>query len=305
MLRCARARNAVSNLPETEGRNPRSLGFDLLTTPDLVALLIEEQREAIEAVLTVRALIASVVDGIVARILAGGRLHYVGAGTSGRLGMLDAAEMPPTFGTPPELVCAHIAGGMTALVRAIEGAEDDGDAGASEMRGHVAPGDAVIGLSASGGATYVVRAVEAARAIGALTVGVANTADARLLRAAEFPIALATGSEPLAGSTRLKAGTSQKVLLNTISTAVMVRLGKTYDNLMIDVVATNAKLRDRARRLFLQVVGGDEASADALLEATEGRVKPAVLMGRLGISAQEAYDLLARHDGSLRASLGD
>jgi len=295
----------MSDLPQTEGRNPRSVGLDRLGTPALVELLAEEQRAAVDAVIGQRDVVATVVDAIAVRLRAGGRLHYVGAGTSGRLGYLDASEMPPTFGTPRDLVCPHIAGGVEAITRAIEGAEDDGEAGAREMRDHVRPDDAVIGISASGGAPYVVRALETARAIGAYTVGVANSEETAVHRAAEIAIVLRTGPEPLTGSTRLKAGTSQKVLLNTISTAVMVRSHKVYDNLMIDVVATNEKLRGRSQRLVSHLTGLDAARAQALIAAAGGSVKTAALMGLRGLDADAARALLAEHGGSLRASLGE
>jgi len=295
----------MSDLPQTEGRNPRSIGLDLLATPDLVELLADEQRAAVDAVVQQRDVIATVVDAVAARLRAGGRLHYVGAGTSGRLGYLDASEMPPTFGTPRDLVCPHIAGGVEAITRAIEGAEDDGEAGAAEMRDHVKAGDAVIGISASGGAPYVVRALETARAIGAYTVGVANSEDTPIHRAAETAIVLRTGPEPLTGSTRLKAGTSQKLLLNTISTAVMVRSNKVYDNLMIDVVATNEKLRGRSQRLVSHLTGLEAGPANALIAAAGGSVKTAALMGLRNLDAETARALLAEHGGSLRASLGE
>jgi N-acetylmuramic acid 6-phosphate etherase len=293
----------MTGLPQTEARNPRSEGLDLLSTPALVELLADEHRAAVDAVVSQRDVIAAVVDEVSARLRAGGRLHYVGAGTSGRLGYLDASEMPPTFGTPRDLVCAHIAGGVEALTRAIEGAEDDGDAGAAEMRDHVAAGDAVIGISASGGAPYVVRAIETARAIGAYTVGVANSEEAPLHRVAQTAIVLRSGPEPLTGSTRLKAGTAQKLLLNTISTAAMVRLGKTFDNLMVDMVATNEKLRGRAQRLVSTITGLDADAARALLGAAAGNVKVASLMGRRGIDAASARALLTERGGSLRACL--
>ncbi len=295
----------MSELPQTEGRNPRSEGLDLLATPALVELLADEQRAAVDAVVAERDTIAKVVDEASKRLLAGGRLHYVGAGTSGRLGYLDASEMPPTFGTPRDLICAHIAGGIEALTRAIEGAEDDGDAGAAEMRDHVHPGDAVIGISASGGAPYVARALETARAIGAYTVGVANSEHTAVHRAAETAIVLRSGPEPLTGSTRLKAGTSQKLLLNTISTAIMVRLGKTYGNLMIDVVATNEKLRGRAQRLVSHLTGLDASAARELLKASGGSVKVASLMGMRGLDLDAARALLAERGGSLRESLAE
>lgn len=289
---------------QTEERNRETAGLDCLSTEDLVNVLAVEQRKAPDAVASQCARIAIAVDHIAARLRAGGRLHYLGAGTSGRLGFLDASEMPPTFGTDPALICAHIAGGLGALTRAVEGAEDDGEAGAGEMRGHVHAGDAVVGISASGGAAYVVRAIESARAAGAWTLGVSNNAGSLLGSAADLEIVLATGPEPLTGSTRLLAGTSQKVLLNTLSTAVMVRLGKVYDNLMVDVVATNNKLRVRALRLVMDLTAGDEVRARELLAAADGNVKLAVLIGRLGVGAEEGRSILRSSGGSLRGGLG-
>jgi N-acetylmuramic acid 6-phosphate etherase len=287
-------------LPKTEERNPRTEGLDVLDTPSLVALLLDEQCEAARAALAQAHAIASAADEIAKRLLAGGRLHYVGAGTSGRLGVLDAAEMPPTFGTPLDLVCAHIAGGDAALRRAIEGAEDDAEAGEAQMRDHVRSRDAVVGVSASGGAPFVVRAVAYARACGAYTVAIANTAPSPLASAAEASIVLDTGAEPLTGSTRLKAGTSQKIALNAISTTVMVRLGKVYDNLMVDVVATNAKLRRRALRLVRTLTGLEETQAQAQLDAAGGSVKIAVVMARRGLDPESAKEALRREGGMLR-----
>lgn len=292
-----------TNLPETEKINPRTKGLDELTTPDLVRLLADEQRAAIHSVVAVDVALATAVDEISRRMRAGGRLHYFGAGTSGRLGFLDASEMPPTFGTDPQLVCGHIAGGPQALIRAVEGAEDDAEAGAREVNEHVQPGDALVGISASGGAPYVIGAVRAARAIGAWTLGVANSAGAPLAEAADLGIVLQTGPEPLTGSTRLKAGTSQKILLNTLSTAVMVRLGKVHDNLMVDVVATNNKLRNRALRLVIGLTQASEEQAQQLLQEAGGSVKLAVVMHRKGVDAQQARALLDAHHDSLRATL--
>jgi N-acetylmuramic acid 6-phosphate etherase len=293
----------VSDLPATEAINARSAGLDTMPTPELIELLAAEHRAAVDAVLAASSALATAVDGIVLRLRDGGRLHYVGAGSSGRIGALDAAEMPPTFGTAPELVCAHIAGGNAALTRAVEGAEDDGAAGSASIEACVRSRDAVVGLSASGGAPFVVGAIERARAIGAFTVGIASVDGSALAGAAELPIVLATGAEALAGSTRLKAGTAQKIALNTLSTAVMVRLGKVYDNLMVDVVAGNAKLRSRALRLVRHLTGVDDARAHELLAQSGGRVKVAVLMARRNLGAQKAVELLERHRGSLRAAL--
>jgi N-acetylmuramic acid 6-phosphate etherase len=293
----------MNDLPQTEQVNPRTAGMDELTTAQLVRVLADEQVLAAQSVLPSTDLIACAVDEIAARLRNGARLHYVGAGTSGRLGFLDASEMPPTFGTDPSLVCAHIAGGARALTRAVEGAEDDADAGANEMRDHVTLGDAVVGLSASGGAPFVVAAIKAARELGAWTLGVANSPGSALVAAADLGIVLQTGAEPLAGSTRLKAGTSQKILLNTLSTATMVRLGKVHDNLMIDVVATNQKLRDRALRLVARLAQIDDAQAGKLLAASAGSVKVAVVMAATGADSARAREILRSNEGSLRRSI--
>lgn len=293
----------MHELPPTERANPHTSDLDDLSTPDLVRVLLEEQRAAAQAVGAASGGIAKAVDSIAARLERGGRLHYVGAGTSGRLGMLDASEMPPTFGTDSQLVHAHIAGGAEALVRAVEGAEDDAETGEREMRACVRADDAVVGISASGGAPYVRAALDAARAIGALTVAVTNAPDSTLQHAAEIAVVVETGAEPLTGSTRLKAGTAQKIVLNTISTAVMVRLGKTYGNLMVDVVATNAKLRSRATRLVMQLADVREDRARELLQEAGWRVKVAAVMGRRGSNAHDAAAVLERNKGSLRRSL--
>ena len=293
----------MSDLPATEGRSERTRDLDTRATVDVVRLIVDDQRRAADAVLAQRAAIAQVVEEISQRVRAGGRVHYVGAGTSGRLGVLDASEMPPTFGTDPALVCAHVAGGDRALRAAIEGAEDDASAGDAEMRDHVAAGDAVLGLSASGGAPYVAAALRAARARGAYTVAIVNARGSLLAAIAQEAIVLETGPEVLAGSTRLKAGTAQKIALNAISTAVMVRIGKVYDNLMVDVVATNEKLRGRARRLVCALGGVDADRASELLAQAGGRVKTAVVMARRGVDANEAAALLAREHGVLRALL--
>jgi N-acetylmuramic acid 6-phosphate etherase len=291
----------VSGLPPTEGRQAESSGLDLLETQELVDLLVRDQAQAAAAVRTQTSTLARAVEGIVTRLRAGGRLHYIGSGTSGRLAVLDASEMPPTFGTPPDLVCAHIAGGDSALRTAIEGAEDDARAGEAAMSGHVAAGDAVVGISASGGARYVVAALEHARAIGALTVAITSSDASALVAAAELAIVLPTGAEALSGSTRLKAGTAQKITLNTLSTAIMVRLGKVHDNLMIDVVATNEKLRGRAERLVRDLTGAGDACVRAALDAAEGSVKVAVVMIARGMDAAQARTLLQSE--SLRSLL--
>lgn len=297
-------RAAVSaSIPPTERASARSRGLDLFKAADLVELLVADQRESVDAVLAQTGAIAEVVEEITRLLARGGSLHYVGAGTSARIAMLDAAEMPPTFGTLPELVRAHVAGGATALTRSVEGAEDDAQAGEAVARDAVRSGDAVVGISASGGAPFVVAAVERARALGAYTVALTSVAGSPLERAAERAVVLETGSEVLTGSTRLKAGTAQKIALNTISTAVMVRLGKVYGNLMVDVVATNRKLRLRALRLVRELAGVEEQRAKELLEEAGGSVKVAVVMHRRGFDAAHARTLLDSHHGSLRRSL--
>jgi N-acetylmuramic acid 6-phosphate etherase len=289
--------------PATEARNAATRGLDLMPTEELVGVLVGEQADAAAAVARAAPALARAVDGISERLRAGGTLHYVGAGTSGRLATLDAAECPPTFGTPPSLVVAHIAGGATALVAAVEGAEDDAAAGAAVLRDRVGAADAVVGISASGGARYVVAALETARAAGALTIAVTGVAGSSLARAADMAIVVETGAEPIAGSTRMRAGTAQKVVLNALSTATMVRLGRVHDNVMVDVVATNAKLRERAERLVRELTGAGAARARELLALAGGNVKVAVVIERRGVDAAEARARLQGSGGFLRPHL--
>lgn len=290
-------------LPVTELADETTAQLDLQPTQELVAALAGAQLDAVHAVIAQTPALAQLADGVAERLAQGGVLHYVGAGTSGRLAVLDAAEMPPTFSTPPGMVCAHIAGGDAALVRAVEGAEDDAEAGAAEMRNHVRSGDAVVGISASGGAPYVVAAIREAREIGAMTAAVVNAGASPLAAAAEIAIVLGTGREPIAGSTRMKAGTAQKVALNTLSTAVMVKLGKVYGNLMVDVAATNDKLRKRALRLVQTIAGVDEERARELLAQADGSVKVAVVIAGRSVDATQARALLQERNGRLRELL--
>lgn len=291
-----------SSLPPTERTHERSEGLDRLSTPALVELLVSEQRIAVDAVLFAKDEIAIAIEEIALRLRRGGTMHYAGAGSSGRIAVLDAAEMPPTFGTPPELVRAHIAGGPPAVERSIEGAEDDAAAGTAAMQ-EVVSGDAVVGISASGGAAFVLAAIESARRVGAYTVAVTSVAQSPLARAAHVAIVLNTGAEVLTGSTRLKAGTAQKIALNAISTAVMVRLGKVHGNRMVDLVATNAKLRARALRLVCELARVEEGRARELLDAANGRVKAAIVMERQSVDAAQAQVLLDAKGGSLRSLL--
>jgi N-acetylmuramic acid 6-phosphate etherase len=291
----------TGQLPATEAVDPGTAEIDALGSLDLARVLVAAQRVAVDAAAAAAGDLARAIDAVAAAVAAGRRVFVVGAGTSGRLGVLDAAELPPTFGVDPSLVQAYIAGGDAALRRAVEGAEDDTAAGAAAIAAARA-GDVVIGLSASGGAPFVRAAIAASRARGALTIAIVNAPGSPLSTEAEIGIVLATGAEPIAGSTRMKAGTAQKIALNTISTGAMIRLGKTYGNRMIDVVATNAKLRDRALRLVRELCA--DADAAELLEAAGGRVKTAVTMARLGCDRAAAEVALAAAQGRLAAVIG-
>lgn len=294
----------MAELPLTEQQNPSTTDLDVLGTVDLLHRINDEDRRVAWAVEREIPTIAGAVDAIADRLRAGGRLHYFGAGTSGRLGVLDASEMPPTFSTPSDLVVAHIAGGRRALTEAVENAEDDERSGADEAEASgIRAGDAVVGLSASGAAAYVIGALRAARANGALTVAVVNTARSPLAALAHIVISPLAGPEILTGSTRLKAGTAQKLVLNMLSTAVMVRLGKVHGNAMVDLQPTNAKLRARAKRIVVQIGGVSDADAQAALEANGWRVKAAVVALALRCTPAEAAERLAQSAGSLRVAL--
>ena len=278
--------------------------LDRRSSLDLVRLM--NQEDATVAAVVGRALpaIAAAVDATAERLRAGGRLVYVGAGSAGRLGLLDASEWGPTFGAPEGQVVALIAGGSAAVTSAVEGAEDDEEAGAADVAGlGLVAADAVVGISASGRTPYVLGAIRHAEAVGALTIGIACNAGAALSRAVAHPIEVQTGPEVVAGSTRLKAGTAQKLVLNMLSTAAMVRLGKTYGDLMVDVRPTNDKLRDRARRIVAQAAGVDDARAEAALTAAGGQVKVAVVMLRCQVPAERAAALVEAAGGNLRPAL--
>ncbi|MER5349224.1 N-acetylmuramic acid 6-phosphate etherase [Kitasatospora sp. NPDC002551] len=290
--------------PATEAVRPEWAGLDRLGTLELLRLLNTEDRTVAKAVAEQLPRIAVVVDAVAERMARGGRLVYAGAGTAGRLGVLDASECPPTFGTAPGQVMGVIAGGPQALVRAVEGAEDRPELAAADLAALGLGGeDTVVGVSASGRTPYTVAAVRRARAAGALGVGLAGTTGSPLVAAAELGIEVVTGPEVVAGSTRLKAGTAQKLVLNLLSTAVMVRLGKTYGNLMVDVRAGNAKLRDRALRIVTEITGAEEETALRALAATGGAVKDAVLVVLAGVDAPAAARLLTASGGRLREAL--
>ncbi|MEV7022690.1 N-acetylmuramic acid 6-phosphate etherase [Kitasatospora sp. NPDC093558] len=288
----------------TETVRPDWAGIDQLPTLDLLHLMNAEDRTVPMAVAGQLERIAAVVDGAAERMRRGGRLVYAGAGTAGRLGVLDAAECPPTFGTDPGLVVGLIAGGPAAVTSAAEGAEDRADLAEADLAAlALTPADTVIGVSASGRTPYAVAAVRYARAAGALTVGLAGNRGSALAGAAELPIEVVTGPEVLAGSTRLKAGTAQKLVLNLVSTAVMVRLGRTYGNLMVDVRATNTKLRERARRIVTEATGAADEDVRRALTATDGRAKDAILVLLADVDAPAAARLLTDCDGRLREAL--
>lgn len=295
------------SLPTTELVNPNTENLDRLPTVEMLARINDEDATVAAAVRAALPQVARAVDVIAEALRAGGRLIYVGAGTSGRLGCLDAAECLPTFGVPPEMVFGIIAGGERALLRAIEGAEDDREAGEAAIdAANVGENDVVVGISASGGAPYVRGAVTRARARGAkATVSVANSPNAPLSGDVDIAIEVVTGPEVIQGSTRLKAGTGQKMVLNMLTTGAMVRIGKTYGNRMVDVQATNKKLVNRSRRLVRDLGGvGTDAEADALLERAGGSVKKAIVLARRGVGPEEADRLLAEADGFLSVVLG-
>jgi N-acetylmuramic acid 6-phosphate etherase len=296
----------MDDLAPTEAANPSTADIDMLDTRSLVARINAEDRVAASAVERALDAIATAVDEIAQRLRRGGRLHYFGAGTSGRLGVLDAAEIPPTFSVDPRIVVGHIAGGAAALSRAVEEAEDDASAGADEAaNAGIGPEDAVVGLSASGSAAYVVGAVEAARRAGALTVAITNAPGSALAKSASIAIVLETGAEAIAGSTRMKAASAQRMTLTALSTAVMVRLGKVHGNLMVDLTATNKKLRARALRLTQLLTGRDQDDALRALRDSGYRVKVAAVMLARDCGADDARAALDARDGSLREALAD
>src|SRR5438309_514397 len=287
----------------TERANPRSRARDLRGRRAVAALMNREDRRAVLAVGRVRSAIASAVRMIVGALRGGGRLFFVGAGTSGRLGVLEAAECPPTFGTAPRLVQAIMAGGRGAVFRSREGAEDDEVAARQAVRARVRRGDVVVGISASGVTPFVRSALEAARRRGAGTVLVTCNARGLGRLADQVRIAPATGPEVLAGSTRLKAGTATKLVLNTLTTASMTGLGRVYGNRMVDLQPRSAKLRERALRLVAELGGVSRPRARAALNASGRNVRLAIVMARSGVTAVEALRALAKAGGSLRTAL--
>lgn len=291
-----------TSLPPTERRNPRSAALDELDTLGVLQLLNAEDRVAVDAAAAVLPQLAPVVEQAAERLRRGGTVHYFGAGTSGRLGVLDASELMPTFNLEPGRVVGHIAGGSAALVDAVENAEDSEEAGRRDAA-RLGADDVAIGLAASGSTPYVGGALSAAAEAGAETVLISNNPRAPLADRAGTVLTLDTGAEVVTGSTRLKAGTAQKLVLNGFSTALMIAIGRTWQNLMVSVVATNAKLRDRTVRILQEATGLQEEPARELLERADGELKVALVATLADVAVETARSLLGRHDGSVREAL--
>jgi N-acetylmuramic acid 6-phosphate etherase len=288
----------------SESRNPETMDLDALSTLEMVTRFNQQDATVAEAVKATLPQVAQAVDAAAEALLAGGRIVYMGAGTSGRLGILDAAECPPTFGVSHDLVVGLIAGGPGALLKAVEGAEDNPQFGEQDLRGiNLEARDLVVGLAASGRTPYVLGGLAYARSCGCTTVAISCNPDSAIARAADIAISPVVGPEALTGSTRLKSGTAQKLVLNMLSTGAMVKFGKVFQNLMVDMKATNAKLVDRACRMLMEATGAPRERAEGLLAQTDYEVKPAILMELAGLDAATARARLAEHRGYLRAAL--
>ncbi len=291
----------------TERRNPRTTGIDTASALQIVELLSAEDAAVPAAVARAAAEIARGIEMLEAAFRAGGRLFYIGAGTSGRLGVLDASECPPTFGTDPGMVQGIIAGGHKAMFRSVEGAEDDVNAGIAAIDGEqVTPADVVVGIAASGTTPYVRAGLGRAQARGARTILVSMSEPPPLMReTCDLCITVLVGPEAVTGSTRMKAGTATKLVLNTLTTGAMIRLGKTWGHFMVDLKAWNAKLQDRSERILMEVTGAAREEARGALDAAGGSVKVAIVMLRRQVGKAEAEALLTTHQGRLRAIVGD
>lgn len=288
----------------TETPHPDHAQLDQYPLPELIAALLDDQARAVHAVRAAAPAIAAAVEAMLPRIAAGGRLIYVGAGTSGRIGVLDSVELHPTFSWPQERALAVLAGGQPAMFASVEGVEDKPEQGAADVRRlYPAPHDVLLLLAASGTTPYVLGALQAARKLGAYTIGIANNAGSPLAREADLGITVDTGPEIISGSTRLKAGTAQKIVLNTLSSALMVRLHKVYGNLMVDLQPTNAKLMARAVRLTMHATGADATAARHVLEQCRFHVKVAIVALLRQVDVDQAQAWLDAADGSVRAAL--
>lgn len=288
----------------SETRNPQTMDLDALTTIELVNRFNQQDTLVAEAVKATLPEVAKAVDAAATALKAGGRIIYMGAGTSGRLGVLDASECPPTFGVPHGLVVGLIAGGPGALLKAVEGAEDNAQLGEDDLKAlSLKAEDLVVGLAASGRTPYVIGGLKYANAVGCATVAVSCNPDSPIAQEADIAISPVVGPEALTGSTRLKSGTAQKLVLNMISTGAMVKFGKVYQNLMVDMKATNIKLVDRACRMLIEATGVTRDVAESVLKQTDFDVKPAILMVLTGLDAPAARAKLTAHQGFLRAAL--
>jgi N-acetylmuramic acid 6-phosphate etherase len=291
-------------LPTTEARNPASEKIDTLSALEIVRLMNDEDSRVPAAVAREAEAIARAVEVIADRLRGGGRLVYIGAGTSGRLGVLDASECPPTFSTPPEIVVGLIAGGYGALTRAVEGAEDHPEAVVDDLNKiNLSSRDVLVGIATSGRTPYVIGGLNHARRIGAFAIGLACNDGSALADAADLMITPVVGPEVISGSTRLKAGTATKLVLNMLTTGAMVLLGKTYGNLMVDLKATNAKLVIRTRRIVAELTGLSESEAEQQLARCGGELKTAVVAHRHNVSAEAARERLIQAGGQLRRAL--
>ncbi|WP_431945236.1 N-acetylmuramic acid 6-phosphate etherase [Actinacidiphila sp. bgisy167] len=289
----------------TETRNERTAELDRMPVSELLSVMNAEDQTVALAVREALPDIGTAVEAVTESLRRGGRLIYLGSGTSGRIGLLDAVECPPTFGTAPEQVVGLLSGGPGAFIVAVEGAEDEPERAVADLDEiGVGDNDTVVGLAASGRTPYVIGGLKHAAARGAVTVSVACNRDALVSRYADIPIEVPTGPEILTGSTRLKGGTAEKMVCNMLSTASMVRLGKVYGNLMVDVRATNAKLVDRARRMVVQATGADPDTAAQALSAANGHAKTAIVMLLTGTTAEEAARRIAQADGDTRTAAG-
>ncbi len=287
----------------TERRNPNTMNIDGMSALEIVTTINREDALVAEAIRPALPAVAALVDVIVAALEAGGRLIYVGAGTSGRLGVLDAVECPPTYGVDPGMVVGLIAGGDPALRRSVEGAEDDEELAGRDMAAlSVTARDVVVGIAASGRTPYTLAAMRRGHEAGAVVGCIVNSPDSPMAAAADFPIVVVVGPEVVTGSTRMKSGTAQKLVLNMLSTASMIRLGKVYQNLMVDVQATNEKLVQRAISIVQEATGAERADAEAAI-ATYGSAKPAILALLTGLQGDDVHRLLAAHHGRLRDAL--
>ncbi|WP_194206150.1 N-acetylmuramic acid 6-phosphate etherase [Superficieibacter sp. 1612_C1] len=288
----------------SETRNARTMALDGVSTREMVGLLNHEDAQVAPAVAAVLDEVAKAVDAAAMALQAGGRIIYMGAGTSGRLGVLDASECPPTFGVPHGLVVGLIAGGPGALLKAVEGAEDSLQLGEEDLKAlNLTAEDLVVGIAASGRTPYVIGGLRYAKATGCTTVAISCNPASPIASEAAIAISPVVGPEALTGSTRLKSGTAQKMVLNMISTGAMVKFGKVYQNLMVDMKASNIKLVDRACRMLMEATGVERAQAEQVLQQTDHEVKPAILMVLTGLDSASARDRLEEHRGFLRAAL--